>query len=78
MGLTLFPFRQTRYRRRTCRFPLPSEYNQCQTGALMYPFPSDDNLRELIRIAKEEDLRDDDVTSRLMVPEGKIACPSLR
>jgi len=43
----------------------------------MYPFPSDDNLRELIRIAKEEDLRDDDVTSRLMVPEGKIGVGTL-
>ena len=43
----------------------------------MYPFPADDNLRELIRIARNEDLHDDDVTSRLVVPEGKIGVGTL-
>jgi nicotinate-nucleotide pyrophosphorylase (carboxylating) len=43
----------------------------------MYPFPIYDNLRELIQLAKREDLRDDDVTSRLMVPENKIGVGTL-
>lgn len=43
----------------------------------MHPFPSYENLRELIHLAKREDLRDDDVTSRLMVPEGKIGVGTL-
>src|SRR3982751_5753667 len=36
----------------------------------MHPFPTYDDLRELIQLAKREDLgpRSDDVTSRLMVP----------
>ena len=44
---------------------------------MMFSFPNDDNLRELIQIARREDLRDDDVTSRLMVPEGKIGVGTL-
>jgi len=36
----------------------------------MLTFPSYENLRELIQLAKREDLGNDDVTSRLMVPEG--------
>jgi nicotinate-nucleotide pyrophosphorylase (carboxylating) len=47
------------------------------TGAMMYPFPTYENLRELIQLAKREDLRDDDVTSRLMVPEGKLGVGTL-
>jgi nicotinate-nucleotide pyrophosphorylase (carboxylating) len=43
----------------------------------MHPFPTYENLRELIHLAKREDLRDDDVTSRLMVPEGKIGVGTL-
>ena len=43
----------------------------------MHPFPTYDNLRELIQLAKREDLRDDDVTSRLMVPENKIGVGTL-
>lgn len=43
----------------------------------MHSFPSYDNLRELIHLAKREDLREDDVTSRLMVPEGKTGVGTL-
>lgn len=43
----------------------------------MHSFPSYENLRELIHLAKREDLRDDDVTSRLMVPEGKTGVGTL-
>ena len=38
----------------------------------MYPFPSYENLKDLIQLAKREDLANDDVTSRLMVPEGAV------
>ena len=43
----------------------------------MHPFPSYENLRELIHLAKREDLGSDDVTSRLTVPEGKIGVATL-
>ena len=43
----------------------------------MYPFPTYENLRELIQLARREDLHDDDVTSRLMVPEGKVGVGTL-
>ena len=32
------------------------------------PFPQYDQLADLIRLAKVEDMRDDDVTSRLLIP----------
>jgi nicotinate-nucleotide pyrophosphorylase (carboxylating) len=35
----------------------------------MHRFPSVDEVRDLILLARREDLHDDDVTSRLMVPE---------
>src|SRR5579863_8087749 len=44
---------------------------------LMFPFPTYENLRELIQLAKREDLAGDDVTSRLMVPEGKVGVGTL-
>jgi nicotinate-nucleotide pyrophosphorylase (carboxylating) len=43
----------------------------------MYPFPQYEQLRELIQIARREDLGDDDVTSRLLIPEGKIGVGTL-
>jgi nicotinate-nucleotide pyrophosphorylase (carboxylating) len=43
----------------------------------VYPFPSSDELRDLIQIAKREDLGDDDVTSRLLVPEDKVGVGTL-
>src|SRR5665213_2394013 len=43
----------------------------------MFPFPSYEDLRDLIQMAKREDLRDDDVTSRLMVPESAIGVATL-
>src|SRR5579884_634879 len=43
----------------------------------MYPFPPYESLRELIHIAKREDLGSDDVTSRLMVPEDRIGVGTL-
>jgi nicotinate-nucleotide pyrophosphorylase (carboxylating) len=43
----------------------------------MLTFPSYDNLRELIQLAKREDLASDDVTSRLMVPEDKVGVGTL-
>src|SRR5206468_12969464 len=43
----------------------------------MHPFPSYDQLRDLIRLAKAEDLAGDDVTSRLMIPEAAIGVGTL-
>ena len=43
----------------------------------MAQFPSYESLRELIQLAKHEDLGGDDVTSRLMVPENKIGVGTL-
>src|SRR5665213_3549607 len=43
----------------------------------MFPFPSYEDLRDLINLAKREDLRDDDVTSRLMIPETAIGVGTL-
>lgn len=43
----------------------------------MYLFPSYENLRDLIQLARREDLGDDDVTSRLMVPENAIGVGTL-
>ena len=43
----------------------------------MYPFPSYPELRPLIELARDEDLRGDDVTSRLMVPEGAVGVGTL-
>src|SRR6476646_2451304 len=43
----------------------------------MYPFPSYENLRDLIQLARREDLGNDDVTSRLMVPENQIGVGTL-
>jgi nicotinate-nucleotide pyrophosphorylase (carboxylating) len=43
----------------------------------MYPFPAYEQLRELIQIARREDLGNDDVTSRLLIPEGKIGVGTL-
>ena len=34
----------------------------------MYPFPSYEDLKDLIQLARREDLATDDVTSRLTVP----------
>ena len=38
----------------------------------MYPFPPEADLRDLIHLAKQEDLGPDDVTSRLMIPQGQV------
>jgi len=43
----------------------------------MFPFPTYEDLRDLIQLAKREDLRNDDVTSRLMVPESAIGVGTL-
>ena len=43
----------------------------------MYPFPSYSDLRTLIEIARDEDLRGDDVTSRLMVAEDAVGVGTL-
>ncbi len=43
----------------------------------MVPFPAETELRELIRLARQEDLRDDDVTSRWLVPEGTVGVGTL-
>src|SRR5258708_3710060 len=43
----------------------------------MHPFPSHEDLRELIQLARREDLRDDDVTSRLLVAEDAIGVGTL-
>ena len=45
----------------------------------MYPFPSQDDLRDLIQLAKREDLgpAGDDVTSRLMAPADAVGVGTL-
>src|ERR1700750_3370834 len=43
----------------------------------MHPFPKYDQLRDLIQLAKAEDLAGDDVTSRLMIPESAIGVGTL-
>jgi nicotinate-nucleotide pyrophosphorylase (carboxylating) len=43
----------------------------------MFPFPPYDSLRDLIHLAKREDLDGDDVTSRLTVPEDAVGVGTL-
>src|SRR3954465_10158599 len=43
----------------------------------MEVFPSIDEIKELIQLAKREDLRDDDVTSRLLVAENAVGVGTL-
>lgn len=43
----------------------------------MYPFPSYDDLRDLIQLARREDLANDDVTSRLMIPQDAVGVGTL-
>lgn len=43
----------------------------------MHPFPTLEELRDLIHLARREDLRDDDVTSRLLIPEDQIGVGTL-
>jgi len=43
----------------------------------MESFPAYEKLRELIRLAREEDLGGDDVTSRLIVPEETVGVGTL-
>ncbi len=43
----------------------------------MYPFPSFEDIREIIHLAKREDMRDDDVTSRLLVAADAVGVGTL-
>jgi nicotinate-nucleotide pyrophosphorylase (carboxylating) len=43
----------------------------------MHPFPTYADLRSLIELARDEDRRGDDVTSRLMVPEHAVGVGTL-
>ncbi len=43
----------------------------------MFPFPNESDLKDLIQLAKREDLQTDDVTSRLLIPENKIGVATL-
>jgi len=43
----------------------------------MFPFPSYEQLRDLIQLARREDMGNDDVTSRLLVAEDAIAVGTL-
>jgi nicotinate-nucleotide pyrophosphorylase (carboxylating) len=43
----------------------------------MFPFPSYEQLRDLIQLARREDMGNDDVTSRLLVGEQTIAVGTL-
>ena len=43
----------------------------------MQSFPPLEEIRDLIQLAKKEDLRDDDVTSRLMIPEDAVGVGTL-
>jgi nicotinate-nucleotide pyrophosphorylase (carboxylating) len=47
-------------------------------GALIvFPFPPESEIRDLINLAKREDLGSDDVTSRLLIPEDRIGVGTL-
>ncbi len=43
----------------------------------MFPFPTEADVRELIQLAKREDVGDDDVTSRLLIGPEKIGVGTL-
>jgi nicotinate-nucleotide pyrophosphorylase (carboxylating) len=43
----------------------------------MSGFPNHDEIKELIQLAKREDLRDDDITSRLLIAEDAIGVATL-
>ncbi len=43
----------------------------------MTPFPAHDEFKELIQLAKREDLREDDVTSRLLISEEAVGVATL-
>ena len=43
----------------------------------MFPFPTETEVRDLIQLAKREDLGNDDVTSRLLIDETKIGVGTL-
>src|SRR5688572_9024578 len=46
-------------------------------GNEMLSFPRNEEFRELIQIAKREDLANDDVTSRLLIPENQVGVGTL-
>jgi nicotinate-nucleotide pyrophosphorylase (carboxylating) len=43
----------------------------------MYPFPTQEEVKEIIQLAKREDLGGDDVTSRLLIAEDRIGVGTL-
>jgi len=43
----------------------------------VFPFPTETEVRDLIQLAKREDLGNDDVTSRLLIDETKIGVGTL-
>src|ERR1700710_2516449 len=43
----------------------------------MYSFPQYSEIKDLIQLAKREDLASDDVTSRLLIPESTIGVGTL-
>jgi nicotinate-nucleotide pyrophosphorylase (carboxylating) len=43
----------------------------------VHRFPSESEIRDLIQLARREDMGDDDVTSRLLIPENKIGVGTL-
>src|SRR5207248_2761279 len=46
-------------------------------GSIMHPFPNVDEFKDLIQLARREDLRDDDVTSRLLIAEDAAGVGTL-
>lgn len=43
----------------------------------MFPFPCNEEVKELIQLARREDVGDGDVTSRLLIPEDQIGVGTL-
>jgi nicotinate-nucleotide pyrophosphorylase (carboxylating) len=43
----------------------------------VFLFPAESDIRDLIRLAREEDLHGDDVTSRLLIPEHQLGVGTL-
>src|SRR5581483_7827457 len=58
----------------SCSF---AEDRRAERAPAMYPFPSLPEIRDLIDLAKREDLSADDVTSRLMVAEDAVGVGTL-
>jgi len=56
---------------------MPDANTKYHGAYTLFPFPPESELRDLIQLAKREDLGQGDVTSRLLIPEDKIGVGTL-